>query len=73
MKRKKNTDSIRKNVSIFHHELNMEHINGTTYWIITELVFNIPVQMYFLKIPDSYKDNSLLGQLNEKYAPFCPN
>ena len=51
----------------------MEHINGNTFWLITEIVENEPVRTYYYKIPAQYKDNSLLGEVHEKYNPYCPN
>jgi hypothetical protein len=73
MKRQKKNASGRTNLMIYHHELNLESTPGTTYWIITEVVNNVPVGTYYYKIPESYKDNHLLGEMHEKYCMYSPN
>jgi hypothetical protein len=73
MKRQKKSESSRTNLMIYHHELNLECSTGTTYWIITEIVDNVPVGTYYYKIPESYKDNHLLGEMHEKYCMYSPN
>jgi hypothetical protein len=60
-------------IIIYHHEIDLEYLNGNTFWAITEIVNTEPVQTYFYKIPDDYKNNKLLGNLHERYAPYCPN
>jgi hypothetical protein len=73
MKKQKKSTSFIPDVLIYHHELNMEHINNTVFWLITEIVENEPVRTYYYKIPANYKDNSLLGELHERYWPYNPN
>jgi len=73
MRKQKKSSSFISNVLIYHHELSMEHINSTTFWIITEITENEPIRTYYYKIPSNYKDNSLLGELNERYCPYSPN
>ena len=60
-------------VRFHHHELNLEYENNTTYFLITEIVDGEPQRTYYYKIPDAYKDNRLLGEIHERYCPFCPN
>jgi hypothetical protein len=60
-------------IIIYHHEIDLEYLNGNTFWAITEIVNTEPLQTYFYKIPDDYKSNKLLGNLHEKYAQYCPN
>jgi abortive infection bacteriophage resistance protein len=73
MKRRRKSTSRKTNITIYHHELNMEYQNATTFWLITEIVNNKPLLTYYYKIPDNYKDNSLLGELHERYCQYCPN
>jgi hypothetical protein len=73
MKKKDNYASYSNKVMIYHHELDMECINGTSFWLITEIIEHEPVRTYFYRIPNQYKDNSLLGELHERYAKYCPN
>lgn len=58
---------------IYHHEIDLECINGTTIWLITEIADCEPQRTYYYKIPNQYKDNSLLGELHERYCQYCPN
>ncbi len=60
-------------VTIYQHELNLEYEYQATYFLITEMEDEKPRRTYYYKIPDNYKDNSLLGALHERYAPYCPN
>ena len=73
MNRQKNSASSRANIKIYQHELNLEYFSGTTYWILTEVVDNVPVRTFYFKIPQSYKDNHLLGGMHERYCTYCPN
>ena len=49
-------------IKIYHHKLNLEYENNTTYLLITEMINGEPKATYYYKIPDNYKDNSLLGE-----------
>jgi hypothetical protein len=60
-------------VKIYHHILDLEYANNTSYFLITEIEDGKPQRTFYYRIPDNYKDNSLLGELHEKYAPYCPN
>jgi hypothetical protein len=62
-----------KRVMIYHCVLNLEYEYNTTYFLITEMVGDKPLRTYSYKIPNNYKDESLLGELDEKFAPYCPN
>jgi hypothetical protein len=73
MKRQKKSTSGRADVMIYHHELDLECLNGNTFWLITEIVDCLPVQTYYYQIPNNYKNDSLLGELHERYAKYCPN
>jgi hypothetical protein len=72
MKSKKHSNRKNK-VMIYHHEMNLEYENNTTYFLITEIESGEPLRTYYYKIPDNYKDNSLLGEIHERYCPYCPN
>ena len=73
MKRKKKSTSGRKNLEIYHHELNLDGIGGFTYWLITEAMNGVPLRTYYYQIPESYKNDSLLGKMLEKYCTYSPN
>jgi hypothetical protein len=74
MKRQRKDTSFRPDVLIYHHEIDLENINGTTIWLITEIaVGGEPQRTYYYQIPSNYKDDSLLGELHERYAKYCPN
>jgi hypothetical protein len=73
MKKQKKSTSFIPDILIYHHEINMEHINGNTFWLITEIVENEPLRTYYYKIPPNYKDDSLLGEIHERYCPYSPN
>ena len=60
-------------VTIYHHELNLEYERQATFFLITEMNDGEPHRTYYYKIPDNYKDNSLLGEIHERYCPYCPN
>ena len=60
-------------VMIYLHELNLEYECNNTYYLITELVDGEPNRTFYYKIPESYKDNRLLGEMHERYCPYCPN
>ena len=63
----------KKKVAIYHCVLNLEYEYNTTFFLITEMVGDTPNRTYCYKIPSNYKDESLLGELHEKFAPYCPN
>ncbi len=74
MKRQRENTSFRYNIMIYHHEIDTNGINGTTFWLITEIaVSGEPLRTYSYRIPDSYKDDSLLGELPVCYGQYCPN
>jgi len=72
MKRKRyhNTNA---RLQIHQSELNLEYEYNNTYLLITELVDGEPKRTFYYKIPESYKDNRLLGEMHERYCPFSPN
>ena len=66
--------SYRNNgVKIYHHKLNLENEYNSTYFLITEIEDGKPQRTYYFQIPDSFKDNRLLGELHERYARYSPN
>jgi hypothetical protein len=73
MEWKKGSTPHRKNIMIYQHEIDLECMNGTTYWVITEIVDYVPVRTFYYKIPEDYKKNGLLGKIHELYNPYCPN
>lgn len=73
MRRKKKCIPPTTGLKIFQHELNLEYEYNSTFVLITEVLDGKPLYTYYFTIPDSYKDNRLLGELHENYAPFCPN
>lgn len=60
-------------VRIYHHELDLEYVYNRTYFLITEIIDGVPLHTYYYRIPDSYKDERLLGELHERYCPYSPN
>ena len=60
-------------ITIYHHELDLEYDYNTLYFLFTEIEAGKPQRSYYYKIPDSYKGNSLLGELHERYYPYSPN
>lgn len=60
-------------VMIFQHQLNLYDEHNTTFLLITEMQDGKPRLTYYYQIPANYKDNSLLGELHERYHPYCPN
>lgn len=73
MKRKKKNSSWNTKVLIYHHELTTDYQNNITFFLITELQDGVPVRTYYYKIPNCFKDGSLLGQFHERFAPYSPN
>ena len=72
MKSKEHSQHNNK-VTIYHHEINLEYEHHITFFLITEMEDGEPHRTYYYKIPDNYKDNSLLGEIHERYCPYCPN
>jgi hypothetical protein len=62
-----------RKVKIYHQILDLEYEHNSSFFLITEIVDGQPQTSYYYRIPDNYKDNSLLGELHEKYALYCPN
>jgi hypothetical protein len=60
-----------KRIMIFQNELDFNY--ETLYFVFTEIEDGVPLRTYYYKIPESYKDSRLLGQLHERYYPYCPN
>ncbi len=60
-------------ITIYHQELDLDNEHNTTYFLITEIMNGIPQRTYYYLIPDSYKSDALLGEMHERYAPYCPN
>lgn len=73
MRKPKKSKSFIPNVIIYQQEINLEYEYNVTFFLITEIVNGKPLHTYYYEIPESYKDNRLLGELHERYAPFCPN
>jgi hypothetical protein len=73
MNRQRKKGLFKTEVTIYHHELNLEFEHQTTYFLITEMKNGEPQITYYYKIPDNYKDDSLLGELHERYARYSPN
>ena len=73
MRRPKRRIPSTTGIKIFQHELNLEHEYNLTFFLLTEVVDGKPQRTYYYAVPESYKDNRLLGELHENYAPFCPN
>jgi hypothetical protein len=68
-----NGDNINQNrVQIYHCFLDIKSEYHTTICLITE-VEKGKVTTYCYKIPINYMDDSLLGELHEKYCMYCPN
>ena len=57
-------------VTIFHHKLNLPN---NTFLLITEMEDGRPHRTYYYEIPKNYEDDRLLGELHERYHPYCPN
>ena len=62
-----------KRVMLYQHELNLESEYNSTFFLITEIEDGKPQRTYYYRIPDNYKDNSLLGEVHERYCQYCPN
>jgi hypothetical protein len=60
-------------VTIFHFLLDLEYEHNTTFFLITEMTDGEPQRTYYYRIPESYKDDSLLGELLVRYCQYCPN
>jgi hypothetical protein len=60
-------------VEIIHHEICHDYEGNTAYLMITEILDGIPQRTLYYKIPESYKDDRLLGELHERYCKYCPN
>lgn len=58
---------------ILHQELDPQYEYDALYLIFTEIEAGKPQRSYYYKIPESYKDNSLMGELHERYYPYSPN
>ena len=63
----------RGKIQIYHSVLNIDSEYHTTLFLITEIENGEVKRTYCFKIPRSYLDDSLLGEINEKYCLFCPN
>ena len=68
-----NKNHSNNTITIHHHELNLEYDYQSTYFLITEIEDGVPVRTYYYKIPDGFKNGSLLGEIHEKFAPYSPN
>jgi hypothetical protein len=73
MKIPKKSKISNSNYWIYHHELDLEYESNATYFLFTEIEDGIPQRSFYYKIPDAYKGNAFLGEVHEKYAPYCPN
>jgi hypothetical protein len=60
-------------ITIHHYELNLEYDHQSTYFLITEIKDGVPASTYYYKIPDGFKNDVLLGEIHERYAPYSPN
>jgi hypothetical protein len=73
MRKPKRSTPTGASVKIYHHELDLEYVHNCSYFLITEIVDGVPKQTYYYRIPDSFKDDRLLGELHERYCPYSPN
>lgn len=71
--RRRRCNRFQNGVTIYHHQLNLPDEYSTTIFIITEMEDGKPRRTYYYQIPENYKDNSLLGEMHERYCPYCPN
>jgi hypothetical protein len=63
----------RNKVRIYQSFLNLEYESNSTFMIITETVDFIPIRTYYYKIPESFKSNNCVKELDELPTPYCPN
>lgn len=73
MRKPKKSTPTGASVKIYHHELDLEYLHNKTYFLITEIINGVPINTYYYRIPDSYKDDRLLGELHERYCMYSPN
>ena len=70
----KNDNQAKKKIRFYNHILDLEHLNRTTIYIITETVDYIPVHSYSFAIPSlSFKTNSFIEKLDEITYAYYPN
>ena len=60
-------------VRIYHHVLDLEYQSNSVYFVIIETIDFIPSKIYTYKVPDSYKENNMIKELDELHYPYCPN
>lgn len=65
--------SYKAGIVIYHQELDLEYDCNTSYFVFTEIEAGKPQRSYYYEIPVSYKGNSLMGELHERYYPYSPN
>lgn len=73
MDHKEEDNIYKKKVEIYHCCLNIKSEYHTTVLLITEVENGEVKRTYFYTIPTNYLDDSLLGDLHEKYCLYCPN
>lgn len=69
-----NDYQAKKKVRFYHHILDLEHINRTTIYIITETVDNVPLNSYSFAVPSlSFRTISFIKELDEITYAYYPN
>lgn len=72
MKYSKN-DNHKPRVVIYHHELDLQYENNTSYLMFTEIQNNLPVRTYYYRIPAEFYISSMVEQILERFYQYCPN
>jgi hypothetical protein len=72
MKNRKNSKT-KKVVTIHHFLLDLQKENKTMFFVLTEMVDYVPVNVFLYKIPTTYFDETFDFKHLEKYAAYCPN
>ena len=76
MKKQKKSTPFIPDILIYHHLIvcNPPYISSSkVVKMNAEISENEPVRTYYYKIPSNYKDDSLLGEIHERYCPYSPN
>ena len=73
MKGQRKNISSKPIVRIYHQEVILQDGHYPAFYLIIETIEGLPQRSYFYRIPESYKDDRLLGQMHERYCSYCPN
>jgi hypothetical protein len=73
MNHKSGNNIYQKKIQIYHCFLDIKSEYHTSVMILTEVENGKVIRTYCFKIPINYMDDSLLGELHEKYCLYCPN